>query len=133
MSKRKDYYKVWAPACPTSSSYRAARLKLESCVLSRAFAYFGIVLAVVQVLGVANDATERDLKRAYHKLALEFHPDKVAAEQKEDAEKKFREIAEVPLAPRSERRRLCGMRTRGHICIVCTKERTGGSRVHAGA
>ena len=83
------------------------------------------MLAVVQVLGVANDATERDLKRAYHKLALEFHPDKVAAEQKEDAEKKFREIAEVPLAPRSERRLLCGMRTRSHICIVCTEERTG--------
>jgi DnaJ-class molecular chaperone len=58
-------------------------------------------VVAVQVLGVASNANDRDLKRAYHKLALEFHPDKVLAEQKEEAEKKFREIAEVPTHGRS--------------------------------
>ena len=29
-----------------------------------------------RVLGVARDATEADIKRAYRKLALKHHPDK---------------------------------------------------------
>jgi len=29
-----------------------------------------------EILGVTNDCTEDDLKRAYKKLALKFHPDK---------------------------------------------------------
>lgn len=47
-------------------------------------------------LGVARTATEREIKKAYHKLALQFHPDKISDEsEKEAAEKRFRAVAEA--------------------------------------
>jgi molecular chaperone DnaJ len=44
------------------------------------------------LLGVARDATEVDIKKAYRKLAMEFHPDRNAAPE---AEAKFKEITEA--------------------------------------
>lgn len=43
------------------------------------------------VLGVARDATQAQLKKAYHKLALEHHPDKNPGNR--EAEEKFKEAA----------------------------------------
>lgn len=43
------------------------------------------------ILGVPKDATERQIKKAFHKLALKHHPDR---NKSPDAEAKFREIAE---------------------------------------
>ncbi|CAM6043781.1 unnamed protein product [Sphagnum compactum] len=47
-----------------------------------------------KVLGLSNMASAADIKRAYKKLALQWHPDK-NVENKEEAENKFREVAEA--------------------------------------
>jgi len=44
------------------------------------------------LLGVARDASETEIKKAYRKLAMEFHPDRNPAP---DAEAKFKEITEA--------------------------------------
>lgn len=43
------------------------------------------------ILRVPKDATERQIKKAFHKLAMKHHPDK---NKSPDAEVRFREIAE---------------------------------------
>ncbi|KAK3526255.1 hypothetical protein QTP70_020406 [Hemibagrus guttatus] len=45
-----------------------------------------------EILGIPKDASERQIKKAFHKLAMKYHPDK---NKSPDAEAKFREIAEA--------------------------------------
>src|ERR1044072_1909576 len=46
-----------------------------------------------EVLGVARSASEADIKKAFRKLAREYHPD--VAKDKKKAEEKFKEINEA--------------------------------------
>ena len=45
-----------------------------------------------KILGVAKDATQDDIKRAYRKLARKYHPD---VSQEADAEARFKEVNEA--------------------------------------
>nr|XP_002123973.1 dnaJ homolog subfamily B member 6 [Ciona intestinalis] len=47
-----------------------------------------------EVLGIRKEATESDIKKAYRKLALKWHPDKNPDNQ-EEAEKRFKDISEA--------------------------------------
>jgi molecular chaperone DnaJ len=46
-----------------------------------------------EVLGVSRNASEDDIKKAYRKLALQYHPDRNPGNR--DAEEKFKEAAEA--------------------------------------
>jgi DnaJ-class molecular chaperone len=46
-----------------------------------------------QTLGVKRDASEQDIKKAYHKLAMKYHPDRNPGDKQ--AEQNFKEVQEA--------------------------------------
>ncbi len=48
-----------------------------------------------EVLGLNRNTTADDVKKAYRNLALKYHPDRVPADKKKEAEEKFKEISEA--------------------------------------
>ncbi|XP_068169410.1 dnaJ homolog subfamily B member 9a [Antennarius striatus] len=67
------------------------------CVVTFALCVLMIKLLLARkdyydMLGVPKDATERQIKKAFHRLAMKYHPDK---NKSPDAEVRFRDIAEA--------------------------------------
>lgn len=56
-----------------------------------------------EVLGVAKSANERDIKKAYKKLAMKYHPDRAQGDK--SLEEKFREVQEAYEILSDERKR----------------------------
>lgn len=48
-----------------------------------------------KLLGVEKDATEAQIKKAYKKLAMKYHPDRSPEDKKEEYETKFKEISKA--------------------------------------
>lgn len=51
-----------------------------------------------QILEVSKDASEEEVKKAYRKMAMRFHPDRLTGlgeEEKKSAEEKFRKVQEA--------------------------------------
>ncbi|XP_006895240.1 PREDICTED: dnaJ homolog subfamily B member 8 [Elephantulus edwardii] len=72
-----------------------------------------------EVLGVQSNATQEDIKKAYHKLALRWHPDK-NPDNKEEAEKKFKQVSEAyEVLSDSSKRSV-------YDCAGCDSWRAGG-------
>jgi len=52
-------------------------------------------MSYYDIIGVAKDALDTDIKKAYRKLAMKWHPDKSNDQTKEEYTKKFQEITEA--------------------------------------
>lgn len=92
----------WAPWCGLAASSVSAMD--GAVVLLRVIAMLLMAEVCTQqedyyrILGVPKTATTADIKKAFRKLALKYHPDR---SKKSDAEEKFRKIAQGKCFPSS--------------------------------
>lgn len=81
-----------------AKTFRIAQSILDS--IKRRYGVSDSLAKAYATLGLSESATEAEIKKAYRKLIMEFHPDTVASkgmaeEFKEYATKRFREIQEA--------------------------------------
>ncbi|XP_030563915.1 J domain-containing protein CG6693 [Drosophila novamexicana] len=50
---------------------------------------------VYKLMGIAKDAKEKEIKKAYHKLSLLVHPDRVPDAQKDESTEKFKVLSKI--------------------------------------
>ena len=51
-----------------------------------------------ETLGIDKSASERDIKKAYKRLAMKYHPDRTAGDKaKEETFKELQEAHEIPI------------------------------------
>jgi molecular chaperone DnaJ len=81
-----------------------------------------------EVLGVGKTASEDDIKKAYRKLALKFHPDQNAGDK--TAEEKFKEVGEA-YEVLSDAQKRAAYDQYGHAAFD-PRARAGGGRGGAG-
>ena len=74
---------------------RRTRLALLFLVLLSVLQLVTPTKSLYQTLGVPRNASASDIKKAYRKLALKHHPDKVPPENRAKAEHEFKEIAKA--------------------------------------
>ncbi|MFQ3675362.1 MAG: molecular chaperone DnaJ [Endomicrobiia bacterium] len=48
-----------------------------------------------EILGVSKTASAKEIEEAYRRLAVQYHPDRVPADKKDEAREKFKEISEA--------------------------------------
>ena len=79
-----------------------------------------------KLLGIQRNADENEIKKAFRKLSLKYHPDKVPSAQKAEAEKMFKEINEaVGVLSNPEKRKIYDKHGKKGLEEF---ERMGGSR-----
>lgn len=57
------------------------------------------------ILGVEKGATKEEIKKAYKKLAMQYHPDRAPEGKKKESEEKFKEISEAAAVLGDEKKR----------------------------
>lgn len=77
-----------------------------------------------EVLGIARDASVDDIKRAYRRLAVQFHPDRNPGDKK--AEEQFKEATEAYEVLRDEKKR----RTYDQFGFAGVEGMSGGGQGH---
>lgn len=65
-----------------------------------------MLLDLYEILEVHLSATDGEIKKAYRRLALRYHPDKVSEDEREHAELKFKEISHAYEVLSDEAKRL---------------------------
>lgn len=79
------------------------RPRLKLALTLKLTLFFGIIIISIfskqknpyETLGIQKNASKSDIKKAYRKFALRCHPDKVPANQREEASEKFKLISEA--------------------------------------